>query len=126
MCSHLCSVSEMMINRKRYVGGETRYDVTILKSYKARMQLLSREYLWAPNLCDCPKLRVRRSYVIMGFMQRPLGPRTETHRHTHCLRQAFLAQTAWAHAEVTRIRQMLSDRDTFFAVVTKTSNSSVL
>jgi len=72
MCSHLCSVSEMMINRKRYVGGETRYDVTILKSYKARMQLLSREYLWAPNLCDCPKLRVRRSYVIMGFMQRHL------------------------------------------------------
>ncbi|XP_076465966.1 ADAMTS-like protein 5 [Babylonia areolata] len=72
---HFCDsdfVTQMMINGKRYVNGETRYDVTIMKSYKARMQLLSREYLWAPNLCDCPRLRTRRSYVIMGFMQRHL------------------------------------------------------
>ena len=62
----------MMINGKRYIRGETRYDVTIMKTYKARMQLLTREYLWAPNLCNCPRLRPRKTYVIMGFMQRHL------------------------------------------------------
>ncbi|KAK7492634.1 hypothetical protein BaRGS_00016113, partial [Batillaria attramentaria] len=72
---HFCDsdfVSQVLINHKAYVGGETRYDVTIFRSYKSRMKLLDREFLWAPNLCNCPRLRPRKSYVIMGFMERHL------------------------------------------------------
>nr|KAG5703708.1 hypothetical protein BaRGS_022997 [Batillaria attramentaria] len=76
---HFCDsdfVSQVLINHKAYVGGETRYDVTIFRSYKSRMKLLDREFLWAPNLCNCPRLRPRKSYVIMGFMERHLDPGT--------------------------------------------------
>ena len=60
----------MKINRRKYIAGETRYEVDILTTYKAQIPLLRREFIWAPNLCDCPRLRTRKTYVIMGFVQR--------------------------------------------------------
>jgi hypothetical protein len=63
----------MKIVDKTSVEGQTRYQVKTEFTYKARRTaLLKREFLWAPNLCDCPRLRVGRSYVIMGFTQRHL------------------------------------------------------
>lgn len=45
---------------------ETRYDVRIVKSYKNDIPLLSREYVWVPYKCRCPKLKIGKEYVIMG------------------------------------------------------------
>ena len=44
--------------------------ISTLQVYKSQIKLLRREYLWAPNQCGCPRLRVRRNYVIMGFVLR--------------------------------------------------------
>uniref|UniRef100_A0A3B1IM53 ADAMTS like 5 n=1 Tax=Astyanax mexicanus TaxID=7994 RepID=A0A3B1IM53_ASTMX len=50
---------------KVYVGVETRYDVQIIHTYRNRYRLEHREYLWAPNRCDCPLLEEGYQYVLM-------------------------------------------------------------
>lgn len=50
---------------KLYSGEETRYDVQIIHTYRNRFRLEHREFLWVPNLCDCPDLQVGRQYVLM-------------------------------------------------------------
>ncbi|KAF4091076.1 hypothetical protein AMELA_G00032880 [Ameiurus melas] len=50
---------------KVYVGEETRYDVQIIHTYRNRFRLERREYLWAPNRCDCPALEEGYQYVLM-------------------------------------------------------------
>uniref|UniRef100_A0A8B9JPG5 ADAMTS like 5 n=1 Tax=Astyanax mexicanus TaxID=7994 RepID=A0A8B9JPG5_ASTMX len=50
---------------KVYVGVETRYDVQIIHTYRNRYHLEHREYLWAPNRCDCPLLEEGYQYVLM-------------------------------------------------------------
>ena len=63
----------MKILDKKFMAGETRYEVITETTYKTtRSKLHPREFLWAPNLCDCPRLRIGKSYVIMGFAQRHL------------------------------------------------------
>lgn len=50
---------------KTYVGQETRYDVQIIHTYRNRFRLERREYMWAPNRCDCPSLDEGHQYVLM-------------------------------------------------------------
>ncbi|XP_043961829.1 ADAMTS-like protein 5 isoform X1 [Gambusia affinis] len=50
---------------KVYRGEETRYDVQIIHTYRNRFRLEHREFLWVPNLCDCPDLQPGKQYVLM-------------------------------------------------------------
>ncbi|KAM3876841.1 ADAMTS-like protein 5 [Diretmus argenteus] len=50
---------------KLYRGEETRYDVQIIHTYRNRFRLEHREFLWVPNVCDCPYLEKGRQYVLM-------------------------------------------------------------
>lgn len=50
---------------KRYRGEETRYDVQVIHTYRNRYRLEHREFLWLPNVCDCPLLEPGRQYVLM-------------------------------------------------------------
>uniref|UniRef100_A0A3P9LQT7 ADAMTS like 5 n=1 Tax=Oryzias latipes TaxID=8090 RepID=A0A3P9LQT7_ORYLA len=47
-------------------GEETRYDVQIIHTYRNRFRLEHREFLWVPNVCDCPHLEGGRQYVFMA------------------------------------------------------------
>lgn len=47
-------------------GEETRYDVQIIHTYRNRYRLEHREFLWVPNVCDCPHLERGRQYVFMA------------------------------------------------------------
>ncbi|XP_029111790.1 ADAMTS-like protein 5 [Scleropages formosus] len=51
---------------KLYRGEETRYDVQIIHTYRNRFRLEHREFLWVPNVCDCPALEEGRQYVLMA------------------------------------------------------------
>lgn len=44
----------------------TRYDVQILQTFTNKVMLFSREYFWVPNICNCPRLKIEREYIIMG------------------------------------------------------------
>ncbi|KAF7656653.1 hypothetical protein LDENG_00038110 [Lucifuga dentata] len=50
---------------KLYRGEETRYDVQIIHTYRNRFRLEHREFLWAPNVCDCPRVEEGKQYVLM-------------------------------------------------------------
>ncbi|XP_076003149.1 ADAMTS-like protein 5 [Genypterus blacodes] len=50
---------------KLYRGEETRYDVQIIHTYRNRFRLEHREFLWAPNVCDCPHVEKGRQYILM-------------------------------------------------------------
>ncbi|TNM90632.1 hypothetical protein fugu_002921 [Takifugu bimaculatus] len=50
---------------KVYRGEETRYDVQVIHTYRNSFRLEHREFIWAPNLCDCPHLEVGRQYILM-------------------------------------------------------------
>lgn len=50
---------------KLYRGEETRYDVQIIHTYRNRFRLEHREFLWSPNVCDCPNMEEGRQYVLM-------------------------------------------------------------
>uniref|UniRef100_UPI00359011E3 ADAMTS-like protein 5 isoform X2 n=1 Tax=Myxine glutinosa TaxID=7769 RepID=UPI00359011E3 len=51
---------------KHVVGLETRYDVQVLQTFKSTADLMSREYLWVPNACDCPRLVQHKDYLLMA------------------------------------------------------------
>ncbi|XP_064608825.1 ADAMTS-like protein 5 [Liolophura sinensis] len=59
-------VSRVQVTDYYHTKNETRYDVRIIKSYKNDIPLLSREYVWVPYKCRCPKLKIGKEYVIMG------------------------------------------------------------
>lgn len=48
-----------------FLGSETRYSVRIVESYQNRFPLLHREFIWAPDRCECPLLVQGRQYVLM-------------------------------------------------------------
>lgn len=50
---------------KLYRGEETRYDVQIIHTYRNRFRLEHREFLWVPNVCDCPNLEMGKQYIFM-------------------------------------------------------------
>ncbi|KAF1393222.1 hypothetical protein PFLUV_G00036280 [Perca fluviatilis] len=50
---------------KLYRGEETRYDVQIIHTYRNSFRLEHREFLWVPNVCDCPHLEEGRQYILM-------------------------------------------------------------
>ncbi|KAA0723624.1 Papilin Precursor [Triplophysa tibetana] len=50
---------------KVYHGQETRFDVQIIHTYRNRYRMEHREFLWAPNKCDCPYLEVGHQYILM-------------------------------------------------------------
>ncbi|GFN88650.1 A disintegrin and metalloproteinase with thrombospondin motifs 6 [Plakobranchus ocellatus] len=63
------SLSKVYVNRRKVLRKETRYDITILASYRNRVKLMSREYLWVGSRCRCPHLRAKRTYILMGRMK---------------------------------------------------------
>lgn len=48
-------------------GDSFRYELQISQSYKNRVPISPREYIWTRDLCRCPKLRTGKEYVIMGY-----------------------------------------------------------
>ncbi|KAM3624991.1 uncharacterized protein V6R79_005213 [Siganus canaliculatus] len=50
---------------KFYRGEETRYDIQVIHTYRNSFRLEHREFLWAPNVCDCPHLEKGKQYVLM-------------------------------------------------------------
>lgn len=50
---------------KLFRGEETRYDVQIIHTYRNRFRLEHREFLWVPNVCDCPHLDEGGQYILM-------------------------------------------------------------
>ncbi|KPP80116.1 ADAMTS-like protein 5-like [Scleropages formosus] len=60
------SVFRAKVLGKLYRGEETRYDVQIIHTYRNRFRLEHREFLWVPNVCDCPALEEGRQYVLMA------------------------------------------------------------
>lgn len=50
---------------KLYRGEETRYDVQIIHTYRNRFRLEHREFLWVPNVCNCPNLEIGNQYIFM-------------------------------------------------------------
>ncbi|XP_043933638.1 ADAMTS-like protein 5 [Protopterus annectens] len=50
---------------KKIVGLETRYDVQIIRTYKNNYPLVRREYVWTPNICNCPLLMENKEYILM-------------------------------------------------------------
>ncbi|XP_034743814.1 ADAMTS-like protein 5 [Etheostoma cragini] len=50
---------------KLYRGEETRYDVQIIHTYRNGFRLEHREFLWVPNVCDCPHLEEGKQYILM-------------------------------------------------------------
>lgn len=59
------TVLRAKVLEKIYHGEETRYDVQIIHTYRNRYRLEHREFLWAPNKCDCPLLEEGHQYVLM-------------------------------------------------------------
>uniref|UniRef100_A0A672SMT2 NTR domain-containing protein n=2 Tax=Sinocyclocheilus grahami TaxID=75366 RepID=A0A672SMT2_SINGR len=62
---HKDFVFRAKVLEKVYHGEETRYDVQIIHTYRNRYRLEHREFLWAPNKCDCPFLEEGHQYVLM-------------------------------------------------------------
>ena len=62
---HSMSVFRARVLGKLYRGEETRYDVQIIHTYRNRFRLEHREFLWVPNVCDCPHLEDGRQYILM-------------------------------------------------------------
>ncbi|KAL1007527.1 hypothetical protein UPYG_G00087950 [Umbra pygmaea] len=58
-------VFRVKVMGKLYRGEETRYDVQIIHTYRNRFRLEHREFLWVPNVCDCPRLEEGQQYVLM-------------------------------------------------------------
>ncbi|XP_067139021.1 ADAMTS-like protein 5 isoform X1 [Centruroides vittatus] len=48
------------------VQGETRYEANILQSYKNKVDLAPREYIWTPSRCRCPRMKIGQEYLIIG------------------------------------------------------------
>ncbi|KAM3938879.1 ADAMTS-like protein 5 isoform 4-T4 [Leptodactylus fuscus] len=65
---HYCQ-SDFVIRGKvlsqKIIGQETRYDIHIEHVYKSKFPLVQREYIWASNKCDCPKLQDHKEYILM-------------------------------------------------------------
>lgn len=59
------TVFRAKVLEKVYHGQETRYDVQIIHTYRNRYRMEHREFLWAPNKCDCPHIEVGHQYVLM-------------------------------------------------------------
>ncbi|XP_033634112.1 ADAMTS-like protein 5 isoform X2 [Asterias rubens] len=67
--SHFCEndfVLHVEITSKTIENGQTRFDATILQTYKNTVPLGRREYIWVPNVCKCPSLKTGSQYVITG------------------------------------------------------------
>ena len=62
------------------IDGETRFDVVIEQTFKNKIHLNRREYIWVTNPCSCPKLKVGGRYVVAG--DRTISPRTGESRLT--------------------------------------------
>ncbi|XP_038639979.1 ADAMTS-like protein 5 [Scyliorhinus canicula] len=60
-------VLHVKIISKRIIGSETRYDAHVVTNYKTRFAVLRREFLWVPNICDCPRIFTAREYVVMAL-----------------------------------------------------------
>ncbi|KAK2542241.1 Adamtsl5 [Columba guinea] len=66
---HFCQsdfVFQGRILAQDVVGQETRYEVEVTTSYRHHFPLVSREYVWVPNTCGCPPLRVGARYLLMA------------------------------------------------------------
>ena len=63
------------------INGETRYEVQVVQSYKNMIPILSKEFIWAEPVKDCPcptpYLRTGTDYIIMGKTDRGFGRRNE-------------------------------------------------
>ena len=51
-----------------YIGNETRYELRIVQSYKNTLALFNQEFVWAPDRCHCPRLKVNGEYIVMGTL----------------------------------------------------------
>ncbi|XP_076331586.1 uncharacterized protein LOC143236850 isoform X2 [Tachypleus tridentatus] len=66
---HFCTsdfVLRVRVLSYSYVNDDIRYELQVIQSYKNTVAISAREYAWSLEKCRCPKLKVRREYIIMG------------------------------------------------------------
>lgn len=49
----------------------------MVRSFKNKVPILPREYIWTLDDCQCPKLRVGKEYILMGH-SRIVGGKRES------------------------------------------------
>ncbi|GFS89646.1 NTR domain-containing protein [Trichonephila clavipes] len=54
-----------------------RFELEVVRSYKNKVPIVSREYVWTLDNCHCPKLRIGKEYIVMGH-SRIAGGRRES------------------------------------------------
>lgn len=87
---------------KAYRGEETRYDVQVIHTYRNSFRLEHREFLWAPNQCDCPHLETGRQYVLM--VRRHIN-------HERTLNRILLEEDSYVAAYRPREDQLLRQHE---------------
>ncbi|CAL1279121.1 unnamed protein product [Larinioides sclopetarius] len=55
----------------------SRIELEVLRSFKNKVPILPREYIWTLDSCQCPKLRVGKEYILMGH-SRIIGGKRES------------------------------------------------
>ncbi|GBN17779.1 hypothetical protein AVEN_197621-1 [Araneus ventricosus] len=55
----------------------SRIELEVLRSFKNKVPILPREYIWTLDNCQCPKLRVGKEYILMGH-SRIIGGKRES------------------------------------------------
>lgn len=51
------------------INGKIRYQLEVIESFKNQLLIQSKEYLWTTKICQCPRLRHHREYLIMGRLK---------------------------------------------------------
>ncbi|XP_054724556.1 ADAMTS-like protein 5 [Uloborus diversus] len=59
-------VLRVSVLRKEKEQQSLRYEVQVIQSYKNTIPISPREFLWTLDLCQCPKLRRGKEYILMG------------------------------------------------------------
>ncbi|XP_042899138.2 ADAMTS-like protein 5 [Parasteatoda tepidariorum] len=46
-----------------------RFEIEVTRSFKNKIPIMPREYIWSPSHCQCPKLGLGKKLIIMGNMK---------------------------------------------------------
>ncbi|RXG61512.1 hypothetical protein Avbf_10609 [Armadillidium vulgare] len=65
-------VSRVQILNAKTIGKHRRLESLVLQSYKNKVPLLHKEFLWQDR-CSCRQLREGKSYIVMGMTEKTRG-----------------------------------------------------
>lgn len=97
----LLTVSQVEVVNSEVVAGELRYEVLVHQSYKNTVPLLHKEFLWIPDPCQCPRLRLGLTYLVMGTTDNTKGREVRLVLPRHSYVRRFKARNL---ARILRVR----------------------